>query len=160
MYSLNQEFPVGKGHQSFLKRYSEMQKDIGGKLVINASVESQVFNVSQKIKQLPRDWQAQWLSNEWIENHTQAAGVGIRIEGDPLRHAILREEDFGAILFDPGSDRVFKLNKAGATLYKAIREAALQSDKEFVPRATAGFNQSQVTQFVNYLKAAGLWSIQ
>lgn len=161
MYSLNQEFPVGKGHQSFLKRYSEMQQDISGELVVKAGVEAQVFKVKGKVAQtLPRDWSAQWLSNQWVENHTQAAGVGIRVQGDPLQTAILREEDFGAILFDPGSDRVFKLNKSGAVLYKAIRDTVAESQRQFSPKAMAGFDKQVVVQFVNYLKAAGLWSLQ
>ena len=160
MYSLNQEFPVGKGHQSFLKRYSEMQQDLTGKLVVQAGVEAQVFNVNDKLASVPRDWSAQWLSNQWVENHTQAAGVGIRIQGDPLVNSILREEDFGAILFDPGSDRVFKLNKPGAALFKALREGAGKNQATFAPKAMAGFDKEVVTQFVNYLKAAGLWTLQ
>jgi hypothetical protein len=156
MYSLNQEFPVGKGHHSFLKRLSELQKDLSGKLVEHASVESQVFQVRNPIAD---DWSAEWISNEWIENHTKAAGVGIRPfsdASDPMIIAVLREEDFGAVLFEPLSDRVFRLNQAGAKLYRAIRESYLANDRVFKVKALAGFSTSQVAKFTGYLKLAGL----
>lgn len=33
LYSMNQEFPVGKGHNTFLKRHSEVMEDVNGKLI-------------------------------------------------------------------------------------------------------------------------------
>lgn len=154
MYSLNQEFPVKKGHESFLKRLTEVKPDVSGKLTKVATVESQVYNLKDKIA---NDWSAQWVSNQWIENHTQAAGVGIREYGDPMLTAILREEDFGAILFEPGSDRVFKLNREGAELFNAVRKQYVQTEGKWTQQGLAGFSVEQVTLFVDYLKAAGLW---
>lgn len=155
MYSLNQEFPVGKGHQSFLKRHSSMQEDASGRLVINSSVESQVFRVE---KEMPSDWSLEWLSNRWVANNQQAAGEGNRFDASPLRAAILREEDFGAILFEPGSDRVFKLNKPGVVLFRAIRDEMVTTEQALEPGPLAGFSANQVSQFVDYLRVAGLWS--
>ena len=157
MYSLNQEFPVAKGHETFLKRFSQLQQDLSGKLVERHEVESQIFQTGLGLSaNLPPDWSVQWLQNQWIENHTKAAGVGIRPELDPLRNALLREEDFGGILFEPFSDRVFKLNKAGVTLFRALKQD-YESTGELRSRAIAGFSKEQVESFVNYLKAAGLW---
>jgi hypothetical protein len=45
MYSLNQEFPVGKGHVTFLKKRSELRVDEKtGKLFTLQEVESQVYS--------------------------------------------------------------------------------------------------------------------
>lgn len=157
MYSLNQEFPVGKGHQSFLKRFSELQKDLSGKLVEHAAVETQVFQTDRIKGKLSGDWSAQWISNEWITNHTKAAGVGIREEVDPMRNAVLREEDFGAILFEPLSDRVFRLNQAGVKLYKSIRESYEANRGSFKVKALGGFSAEQVQKFTEFLRLSGLW---
>jgi hypothetical protein len=154
MYSLNQEFRTGTGHKTYLKRYSEIQKDLTGGLVLKAGVESQVFR-TPLLGADPSDWAAQWLENNWIENHTQAAGNGIRTHFNPLLSAIMREEDFGAILFEPQSDRVYKLNRAGMTLVRALREQMQAGVAE--PESAAGFAQEDVTGFVAALKAAGLW---
>lgn len=45
MYSLNQEFPAGKGHVTFLKKRSELLVDEKtGKLYTLQEVESQVYS--------------------------------------------------------------------------------------------------------------------
>jgi hypothetical protein len=45
MYSLNQEFPVGKGHAAFLKKRSELRVDEKtGELFTLQEVESQVYS--------------------------------------------------------------------------------------------------------------------
>ena len=45
MYSLNQEFPVDKGHTTFLKRRSEARVDLkSGRSCAYREVESQVFS--------------------------------------------------------------------------------------------------------------------
>jgi len=45
MYSLNQEFPVGKGHATFLKKRSELRVDEKtGELFTLQEVESQVYS--------------------------------------------------------------------------------------------------------------------
>ncbi|WP_428699772.1 hypothetical protein [Stappia sp.] len=160
MYSLNQEFPVGKGHQTYLKRFSELSKDITGDLAERVQVEAQVFGVDPKLAAVPSDWRAQWLENQWIENHTKAIGMGRRPDLDPLRTAIMREEEFGAIVFEPRSDRVYKLNRAGAELFKALQAEHLKNEGEPKVRQYAGFKTDTVEGFVRQLKAAGLWSLQ
>lgn len=160
MYSLNQEFPVGKGHQTYLKRFSEMSKDLTGELAERVQLEAQVFNVDRKLAAVPADWRAQWLENQWIENHTKAIGMGRRPDLDPLRTAILREEEFGAIVFEPRSDRVYKLNRAGAKLFKALQAEHVKSEGRLEVRALSGFKVGEVDGFVAQLKAAGLWGLQ
>lgn len=162
MYSLNQEFPVGKGHETFLKRVSELKSDISGALVQNHAVESQVFltpgGPTDLRAKVPADWSAQWLSNQWIENHTKAAGMGQQFETQPLLGVMVREEDFGGIVFDPQSDRVYKVNHAGLSLVRALIEAK-RSEKSVhsVAKAT-GVSTKVLDAFVLQLKAAGLWS--
>lgn len=156
MYSLNQEFPAGKGHETYLKRYSDLQKDIDGKLVLKAALETQVFKTQADDALAVPAWSAQWLENRWIENHTKAAGVGIReLLDDTFRSAILRREDFGAILFEPRSDRVYRLNRTGAELYEKLRDLALAGKLSNL--SVPGFERQDVEPFVSSMKAAGLW---
>jgi len=150
MYSLNQEFPKETGHASFLKRYSEVKEDATYGLVNLNQVESQVFRTKA------RDWSVQWISNEWITNHTKAAGVGLLEDIDPMVRGILREEDFGAILFEPTSDRVFRLNPAGRKLFLEMR-AHYQDKKSLDSFESPNFEPGSVKRFVAYLEGAGLW---
>jgi hypothetical protein len=153
MYSLNQEFPAGKGHETYLKRHSEAQEDLRGSLVLKASVESQVFQTrGGGAVDIPPDWSVKWLSNRWIQNDVTPMRAD---DPDPLRTAVLRKEDFGAILFEPRSDRVYKLNKTGAELFEKLRKLALSGDRSF--EKVAGFEPEEVGPFVSMLKAAGLW---
>jgi hypothetical protein len=158
MYSLNQEFPVGKGHHSYLKRAAELQKDLAGDLVEHAAVESQIYATSKRVAlgAVPADWSAQWVSNEWITNHTAAAGI-YRAESEAIQTAVLREEDFGAIVFDPRSDRVYKLNQEGSALFKEIR-ALTSRGGAFSVRAIEPFSKEQVGQFAATLQTVGLLS--
>jgi hypothetical protein len=163
MYSLNQEFPVGKGHETYLKRFSELQQDLTGALVERNQVEGQVFRVNQLTENLavPRDWSAQWLENRWITNHTKAAGVGRRPELDPLRTAILRQEDFGAIVFEPRTDRVYKLNRTGAAMFEHLQALHRAGDGTIkITEETRGdFTPEEFDSFVHQLKIMGLWSL-
>ncbi len=159
MYSLNQEFPAGKGHETYLKRHSELQQDVAGGLALRATVESQVFTSDSGVAQArPSDWSWKWLSNTWIQNHTKAAGNGLLSKAeDPMRSAILRREEFGAILFEPQSDRVYKLNASGADLFEQLR-SQVTSGRISADRAR-GFTRDEVTAFVSALRAAGLWTV-
>jgi hypothetical protein len=154
MYSLNQEFPAEKGHAAFLERRSTTKPDVAHNLVNVHQVESQVFN---RLRQDVNDWSVQWVSNEWIENHTKAAGVGIREEIDPMVNARLREEDFGGILFEPTSDRVYKLNRAGLSLFKELRERYQRGERDLSQMKIARFDEKEVADFVAFLHSAGLW---
>jgi hypothetical protein len=151
MYSLNQEFPVGKGHGHFLRRMATTKPDAAGRLQRLEQVESEVFRLPAG------DWAAQWLSNEWIENHTQAAGIGLQEEIDPMERAILREEDFGGLLFDPQSDRVFRLNHAGYRLFEEMRGAYQQGSRDLHAHVSEQFDAADVKHFAAYLEGAGIW---
>ena len=154
MYSLNQEFPVGKGHTSFIKRISEVKKDVSGKLVKIENVESQVFN-----ENLPKvnDWSVQWISNEWVTNYTKAAGIGMPIDVDPLLKVIIRKEDFGGIIFDPLSDRVFKVNKSGLKLFKEIQKYYANNNRVLKKFESKRFKSNECSSFVSFLEGANLW---
>lgn len=152
MYSLNQEFPREKGHTHFLKNMSELKADVSGKLAQIDQVEGQVFKL-----RVPDDWSVQWISNEWIENHTKAVGVGIREEFDPMLRARLREEDFGGILFEPTSDRVFRLNQPGYKLFSELREYYSSGNKDLSKFKSRSADPESVRRFVAYLEGAGLW---
>jgi hypothetical protein len=157
MYSLNQEFPVKKGHSTYLKRYSELKPDLRGELSLVASVESQLFQTGKGdlAANLPNDWSVQWLENQWIENHTKAAGMGIREDFDPLRNAIVREEDFGGIVFEPNTDRVYKVNRAGLKLIRQMQHQA-GSGRSYAEMKFDGFDDRQIASFSGAMKAAGL----
>lgn len=155
MYSVNQEFPRQKGHSTFLKRHSEIKPDVARGLVGIEEVESQVFG-GRTVK-LPADWSVQWLENRWVENHTKAVGLEREDLADPLQNAILREEDFGGILFEPQTDRVFKLNAAGVALWKELREYARTPGKDLREFTSDGSATENVRNFVAYLEGAALW---
>ena len=154
MYSLNQEFPTGEGHAKYLKRHAEMKPDASGRLVSLEAAESQVFGT---VSQHATDWSVQWISNEWVTNHTKAAGVGIREDIDPMLNAVLREEDFGAILFEPLSDRVFRLNRAGRALFEEMRDHYKANKRSFARFKSAKFKKEESDAFLAFMKGAGLW---
>jgi hypothetical protein len=156
MYSLNQEFPVGKGHLTYLKRYSELKPDLRGDVTLQTGVESQVFQVktpgTEVPRDLPADWSVKWLSNKWIQNDAMAIDTGD--DFDPLKSAVVRKEEFGGILFDPRADRVYKLNHRGVQLFHAMREryrAGRSMDSAF-----EGFGADEVATFTGAMRAAGL----
>lgn len=96
MYSLNQEFPVGKGHVTFLKKRSELLLDEKtGKFYTLQEVESQVYSTGQNERlasekvEIPGStpssgspatdivgtgsvaWIAKWLQNGWVAQWVQ-----------------------------------------------------------------------------------------
>lgn len=155
MYSLNQEFPQNKGHSHFLKRHSEVKPGMDRELVGIEVAESQIFG--GKTPKLPADWSVQWLENQWIENHTKAVGMGEDDYRDPMQDAILRHEDFGGILFEPATDRVFKLNKAGIALFEEMRAYLKPKGREIQSFASKSFDAEDVRHFAAYVEGAGLW---
>lgn len=155
MYSLNQEFPQGKGHTHFLKRRSEVKPGMNHELINIEEVESQVFG--GKVPRLPQDWSVQWLENRWIENHTKAASMSDDDLRDPMEQVMLRREDFGGILFEPATDRVFKLNKAGVKLFEEMRTFLKGEKRDIVAFSSQAFGDEDVRRFAAYLEGAGLW---
>lgn len=98
MYSLNQEFPAGKGHATFLKRRSELKVDEkSGALYSMHEVEQQVYYTGERrdghiaSREVPIDplidnsateisgasiavpWTAQWAQNGWVAQWLQNA---------------------------------------------------------------------------------------
>jgi hypothetical protein len=149
MYSLNQEFPVRKGHGTFLKRQGETFQGLDGKLVRTEQLAAQVYRMQES------DWTAQWVHNQWVENWTQSIGNALPAELDPFDRLLAREENFGGIIFDPAADRVYRVNAAGFRLYQELRKAhgenalgAFQS-QEFAPE--------DVHAYIAFLKGAGIW---
>jgi hypothetical protein len=158
MYSLNQEFPAGKGHSTYLKRKSELQESLTGELEEQVALETQVFSdewLAEPAK-APAAWSVQWISNKWITNHTKAIGVGRRPDLDSITSSILRREDFGGILFDPVTDRVYKLNKAGADLFEQMQDRQKETGKPASEAELKGHKSEAVERFVGQMKAAGL----
>lgn len=153
MYSLNQEFPIGKGHTNFLKNNTDRYVDANGKITDIKQIAHQV------IKTLgANDWSVQWISNEWIQNYTYYPGGALVEKGDPLLQIVIREEDFGAILFDRVNDRIYKVNKAGLALFREIVEAH-KANKLNIFRS-AKYGQGDLDSFTNFLKGAALWPMQ
>jgi len=75
---------------------------------------------------------------------------------DPMLRARLREEDFGAILFEPTSDRVFRLNRTGYRLYQQLREFYSKGNRDLA-KFSGSANSEPVRRFIAYLEGAGLW---
>lgn len=150
MYSLNQEFPVGKGHTNFLKNNTDRYVDAKGNITDVKQVANQVLN-----RLGANDWSVQWISNEWIQNYTYYPGGALVEEGDPLLQIVIREEDFGAILFDRVNDRIYKVNGPGLKLFKAM--ALAHKAGRLTEFAATDFGRADVDNFASFLKGAGLW---
>lgn len=150
LYSLNQEFPVSKGHKSFLKSNSEVYADKAGKITGVKQIAGQVFRVQDD-----DGWIAQWVSNEWVENYTYYPGGALVEEGDPLLSAIVRQEDFGGIIFDRLNDRIYKANQPGFELFQAIQKTRAAGKLESFKQKK--FAPEDVRNFIAFLKGAGLW---
>jgi len=150
MYSLNQEFPVGKGHTHFLKNNTDRYVDARGNITDVKQIANQVLN-----RLGANDWSVQWISNEWVQNYTYYPGGALVEEGDPLLQTVIREEDFGGILFDRINDRIYKVNGPGLKLFKAMVTARKAGTlAEF---STSEFGRGDVDNFTSFLKGAGLW---
>jgi len=154
MYSLNQEFPVGKGHSTFIKRRSEVKQDSSIGLVNLNTVETQVFNVDRSDVD---DWLARWVSNAWVENHTKTVGSGSVRPEPPLINLIVREEDFGGIVFEPRSDRVFKVNKAGLELLREVQKYCSANNGDISTFSSTQFSHDEYRPFISFIEGAGLW---
>ena len=150
MYSLNQEFPIGKGHSNFLKNNTDRYIDSHGKIVDVKQTANQVLN-----KIGANDWSAQWISNEWIQNYTYYPGGALVEEGDPLLQIVIREEDFGAILFDRVNDRIYKVNKPGLKLFNEMVDAHKKGILEKF--RSSKFDKDDLENFKSFLKGATIW---
>jgi hypothetical protein len=149
LYSLNQEFPVSKGHASFLKTNSEFYPDKTGKIAAVKQVAGQVFRTAAD------DWSVQWVSNEWVENYTYYPGGALVEQGDPLLSAIMRQEDFGGIIFDRLNDRIYKVNQPGFELFRDIQKA--HAEGQLGSFRHERFATEDVRTFMAFLKGAGVW---
>jgi hypothetical protein len=150
MYSLNQEFPVEKGHSVFLKNNTDRYVDTQGKIVDVKQIANQI------LKRIgASDWSVQWISNEWIQNYTYYPGGSLVEKGDPLIQIVEREEEFGAILFDRVNDRIYKVNKPGLMLFKKI--VAAHKNGRINEFKTAEFKPEAVKTFISFLKGAAIW---
>lgn len=152
MYSINQEFPVGKGHKTFLERHSEVRSDVTGKLISKESVAVNVFN--EKTEGMNRDWLAQWGHNQWVQDYTKAAGAGIPSIVNALSSLIMRKEEFGGLVLDAVNDRVYKVNKSG---YKLLEEMRNMEIKSFDSFRSVEFSENEIESFISFLKGAGIW---
>ncbi|MCP1166807.1 hypothetical protein NKS31_28120 [Bacillus sp. 1813sda1] len=135
MYSLNQEFPVGKGHGRYISQCVE-------RVVADPDCPPSV-----------NDWEDQWISN-WSKH----SGIGKTGNLCNLFDSLVREEDFGAILYDPTADRVYKLNKTGFAMYKELKFAYHQGIIDLRNFRSQHFNENDTIYFLNCLKEVGLWN--
>ncbi len=150
MYSLNQEFPIGKGHTNFLKSNTDRYLDTKGNIT----------DVKQTVNQILKrgglnDWHVQWISNEWVQNYTYYPGGALVEEGDPLLQIVIREEDFGAILFDRVNDRIYKVNKPGLRLFMEMVSA--HKEGKLAELKPSEFSQEDYDNFASFLKGAAIW---
>jgi len=155
LYSMNQEFPVGKGHVTFLERHSEVRKDIAGKLISREAVASNTFK--EKVSGMANDWSAQWIHNQWVQDYTKAPSFSSRVKPgeDVMAKLIMRKEEFGGLVLDPVNDRVYKVNAPGYKLLEEMKKTPAAKLKTF---KSAEFAAGEMESFVSFLKGAGLWT--
>lgn len=155
LYSMNQEFPVGKGHVTFLERHSEVRKDVTGGLISREAVASNTFK--EKIKGMANDWSAQWIHNQWIQDYTKSPSYSSRTRPgeDVMAKLIMRKEEFGGLVLDPVNDRVYKVNTAG---YRLLEEMMKTPETKRTAFRSKAFGEDEMESFVSFLKGAGLWT--
>jgi len=155
LYSMNQEFPVGKGHITFLERHSEVRKDVTGSLISREAVASNTFK--EKIKGMANDWSAQWIHNQWVQDYTKSPSYSSRMNPgeDVMAKLIMRKEEFGGLVLDPVNDRVYKVNKAGYKLLEEMKKIPTAKMEAFKSKT---FVADEMDSFVSFLKGAGLWA--
>ncbi len=153
MYSLHQEFPEGVSHDSFIKRNIDSREILteAGDLLKYQRIRDDEF------LRKANDWPAQWLHAKWVTDHTKAiTGIFEHPEADPILLALTREEDFGGIIYDPFSDKVYKVNESGLELFREIQSTLKRKEKvkEFKSRI---FKREDTNEFISFLRGAGLW---
>jgi len=153
MYSLHQEFPEGVEHGSFLKRQVEARD------LLTAEGDRLRTQKVQDVGIRPNkadDWPAQWLHAKWVTDHTKAiTGLFERTDSYPLRMAMTRSEDFGGIVYDPFSDKVYKVNEQGLRLFRELQDAGKSGGlKSF---KSSLFAEEDVAEFCAFLRGADLW---
>ncbi|RQV96846.1 hypothetical protein EH221_04500 [bacterium] len=156
MYSMNQEFPVGKGHVTFLERHSEVRKDISKGLICREAVATNTFK--HKLDEIAGDWSAQWIHNQWVQDYTKSPSYSshMRPGEEMMSKLILREEEFGGLVLDPVNDRVYKVNKAG---YRLLEEMQKVPSAKMATFKSKTYSEGDIEAFVSFLKGAGLWMI-
>lgn len=157
MFSLHQEFPEGVSHASFVDRKQERISSPEG-------VEYARDKLSDRLvgPQVGRgdDWPAAWLHAKWLTDHTKAITARFeRPDVSPISLAMTREEDFGGIIYDPFSDRVYKANPSGLALFRSLQKTA-KAGKSLGEFLDNRFKQSDLAEFAAFLKGAGLWDTQ
>lgn len=154
MFSLNQEFPGGKGHHTFLSRFKKPIIDLDGKLKVLNQTGIEIYKSTDEAG--TKDWPGQWLHNQWIENTYPISKVDANTH-EPLDRLHLREEDFGGIIFDPVNDKIYKVNHEGFALMSKIvhryREKKLKGLHGHVEELLQDEN---MRSFVSYLQKVGI----
>ena len=158
MYSLNQEFPVGTHHGKFqTQAKDQLTTSDGRKLEIDTKITKSIKTL--KDRPLPTGGpDGGWTSDYviWaakLELYRQGE-ENIRTIEASLNRLIIREEEFGGILFDPVTDRVYKVNKAGYKLVQEMLKAGKKPTRTFTSK---NFDTESVAEFTTFLKGAGLW---
>lgn len=151
MYSLHQEFPEGVSHDSFIRRNvgtRDVLTAAGGKLRNRRISDDSIREAS--------DWPAEWLHAKWVTDHTKAiTGIFERIDTSPLQMALTREEDFGGIIYDPFSDKVYKVNESGLALFREIQSFE-KKGKGIESFGSKTIKHEDITEFMAFLRGAGL----
>lgn len=153
MYSLHQEFPEGISHDSFLKRQVET-KDLltasGDKL----RAQKVTDNVIDDMKS---SWPAKWIHAKWLTDHTKAiTSIYDRPDISPIEMAMTRPEAFGGIIFDPFSDKVYKVNESGLKLFRQLQDAA-KGGANLMKFTSSDFAKDDIKEFCIFLRGADLW---
>jgi hypothetical protein len=153
MFSLHQEFPEGVSHNSFTKRNIETRD------VLTAKGEQLTrYKISDNSIRQVSDWPAEWLHAKWLTDHTKSiTGLFEQTNVSPLRMALTRQEEFGGVIYDPFSDKVYKVNKSGLELFSEIRSFA-KGGKALSAFKSKSFKKEDIAEFLAFLKGAGLWS--
>jgi len=158
LYSMNQEFPVGKEHITVLDRESKNLPNEKGEIANLEKATSKTYIKPSLSDNAPASWNMKVIHEKWVRNWEKFIPNGRVIDGldHPLRRLILREEDFGGIVLDPDTDRVFRVNMPGLEVLKSLQTEL--KNQQRIDVSGAMYEKASKVGFFEFLAGAGLWN--
>lgn len=146
MYGLQQEFELGKDVSAFMDKKSVQKGSDSFTETEEKSVETAIH----------KDYSMPWA--QWVNKHTKWHSKSMKTQNLKMQNSLLnflyREEDFGGIVFDPDTDKVYKVNSEGLELIKEMMNH-LKNNEDLASFQTNNFKAVSVEKFISFLKGAG-----
>jgi len=151
MWSLNQEYPDGLGMKKPLKLKVEAFTNDQGQITEYRKILT-AEDGGTPDGGTPWSGKVSWA----IKFDDSPKNRADPVESFPLLEVLIREEDFGALIFDPRRDRVFRTNRAGLEFLNSVISEYKKSKSLSRFEFSIGTDDKSHS-FLSFLKGAGLW---